>query len=199
MRKSFFLLLILVVSENCIAQHDGIGFRLGAPVGMSYKKYISNSTKAIEFGVGGMPRGIQQQYYRSSFGKDKDFDNKDYKNHAVEGNLVLQARFLFHYPLVVEGVEGRFEWYWGAGAFMKIAKVDYTYTDNSSPNVQESKTETDLDLGPEFPLGLEYTFEDIPLTIFTEASLFVEIANRPGIPAFYGGIGLRYNLFGGAL
>ncbi len=199
MMKNFFLLLILVVSENCLAQHDGIGFCLGAPVGMSYKKYISNSTRAIEFGLGGMPRGIQQQYYRNSFEKNNDFDNKDYKNHAVEGNVVLQARFLFHYPLVVEGVEGRFEWYWGVGAFMKIAKVDYTYTDNSSPSIQESKTETDLDLGPEFPLGLEYTFKDTPLTIFTEASLFVEIANRPGIPAFYGGIGLRYNLYGGAL
>ena len=199
MLRCFFLLLFLVVSEVCLAQHEGIGFRLGTPVGMTYKKYISNSTKAIEFGLGGFPRGIREQYYRNSFEKSNNFDNKDYKNHTVEGNLVLQGRFLFQYPFPVEGVAGRFEWYWGVGAFIKIAKVDYTYTDSSSPSIQESETETDVDLGPEFPLGLEYTFEDVPLTIFTEASFFVELVNRPGIAALYGGIGLRYNLYGGKL
>ena len=195
MMRYFFLLLILVVSKNSLAQHDGIGFRLGTPVGVSYKKYFSNSTKALEFGFGGLPRGFHQQYYQNSFEKN----NKDYKNHAVEGTLVLQGRLLFQYPLPVEGVNGAFEWYWGIGAFMKVAKIDYSYSDNSSPNTQESSTETDFDLGPEFPLGMEYTFEDVPLTIFAEASLFVEIVNRPGIPALYGGIGLRYNLYGGKL
>jgi hypothetical protein len=199
MTRLFLVFFVFILFKTTVAQHEAIGVRIGSPTGISYKKYLANSTAALEFGLGAQPRGAQQQYYRNSFEKDNDFEGDDYVNHSVENNLFIQARFLKHYPLHVEDVEGTFEWYWGMGALLKIAKVDYWYTASGAPGIQESSNVTDFNTGPEVPLGIEYTFDDIPLTLFGETSLFLEIVNRPGIPALYGGVGLRYNFFGGKM
>lgn len=193
------MFFVLLISKSVSGQHESLGVRLGTPTGIVYKKYLSNSTNALEFGFGAQPRGAQQQYYRNSFEKNDSFEGDEYTNHSVKNNLFVQGRFLKQYPWPVEGIEGSFEWYWGVGVLMKVANVNYRYTEQGIPNIQESQTVTDLDLGPELPLGMEYTFEDIPLTLFGEASLFLEIVNRPFVPALYGGIGLRYNFFGGKL
>lgn len=199
MKRFWLMFFVLVFSKTVVGQHESIGIRIGAPTGISYKKYLSNSTTALEFGLGGRPHGTQQQYYRNSFDKDNSFKDDTYVDHSINNSVFVQARVLKQYPLQIEDVEGDFEWYWGIGALMKVAKVDYRYTEPGTPGVQESSDVTDFDFGPEVPLGLEYTFEDVPLTLFGEASFFLEIVNRPGIPAMYGGVGLRYNFFGGKL
>lgn len=199
MMRLVVVFFVLVFSKTVVGQHESIGIRLGAPTGVSYKKYISNSTTALEIGLGGRPRGAQQQYYRNSFDKDNSFEDDTYVDHSVDNSVFVQMRVLKQYPLHIEDVEGDFEWYWGIGALMKVAKVDYRYTEPGTPGIQQSNNVTDFDLGPEVPLGIEYTFEDVPLTLFGEASLFLEIIDRPGVLAMYGGVGLRYNFFGGNL
>jgi hypothetical protein len=75
---------------------------------------------------------------------------------------------------------------------LKFANVDYRYR-NRDTGVLVRDSRTDIDLGPEGILGMEYTFEDIPLTIFGEFSLMVEFADRPGAFRGFSGAGARYN------
>ena len=85
---------------------------------------------------------------------------------------------------------GNLEWYWGVGGLVKFGSVEYRYRVNGN---LEKQLRSDFDFGPEGILGMEYTFEDVPLTIFGEFSLMVEILDRPGIFRGMSGAGVRYN------
>ena len=73
---------------------------------------------------------------------------------------------------------------------MKLATVDYRL---KRIDVVTTSTRTDIDIGPEGILGMEYTFEQVPLTIFGEFSLFIEIVDRPAALRGLSGVGVRYN------
>jgi hypothetical protein len=85
---------------------------------------------------------------------------------------------------------GKLQWYWGIGGLIKMARVDYRV---KKIDVVTTRSQTDIDIGPEGILGMEYTFEDVPLTIFGEFSLFVEIVDRPAALRGMSGVGVRYN------
>lgn len=176
--KNLLLTLLIFISVSAWAQHQSIGLRIGDPSGVTYKRYLSNSSHAFEFTLGSAQPGWNQSYYKNSFDEYDRFDNDIYQAHSVESTLYLQARYLKQYPFPVEGVEGDFEWYWGVGALFKVAKVNYRFRDENS--FLQRDVVTDIDFGPEVPLGLEYTFEDLPLTVFGEVSLVIELADRPG-------------------
>ncbi len=57
--------------------------------------------------------------------------------------------------------------------------------------VQERRT--DVDLGVDGVIGLEYTFKEAPISIFGDANLFLEIVDAPMFIYGQGGIGARYN------
>jgi len=191
MKKYFILLAFLFVGYLSFAQKQGIGLRLGDPVGLTYKKYLPRN-HAFEFGIGGASPQWHRTYYQNSFDEYSQYDNYRYIGHTVESTVYLQARYLFHYNIPVEGMEGKLDWYWGAGGMLKIAKIKYKYQDLENNPATRTDVKTDIDIGPEGILGLEYFFEDIPLTVFGEASLLVELADRPGSVRAFGGLGLRY-------
>lgn len=193
--RSIFISVLFLSYSYCHAQHEGLGLRLGEPTGITYKRYFSNSSNTLELGVGLVQRGWNGRYYRKSFKEYDKFSNVDYITHNVSSNFFIQSRFLKHYPWHIEGVDGDFEWYWGIGALVKIARVNYLYRTSPNTTLTESDEVTDLDLGPEIPLGVEYTFTDTPITLFAEVSVFIEIANRSGVAALNGGVGMRYNFF----
>jgi hypothetical protein len=186
--------LLILITLNLKAQHQAIGLRIGDPSGITYKQYFSNSSHAVEFGIGSVQPGWNKSYYRNSFNDYNRFNDDDYLDHFVESTLYLQGRWLKHYPWQVEGVEGSFEWYWGVGALLKVARVDYRFRDNGSVAVRQEDV-NDIDLGIEIPLGMEYTFADVPLTLLGEFGAFVELANRPGAVVLKGAVGIRYNFF----
>lgn len=194
--KVIFSIVLLLISVTTRSQHQSLGLRLGEPTGISYKRYITNSSNTIEVGIGWVQRGWNNRYYRKSFRNYSQFDADNYVAHTVENNFYVQGRFLKHYPWQVEGIEGDVEWYWGVGVLLKAARVNYRYEDTNAVPILESDTVTDVDLGPEVPFGMEYTFEDVPLTLFGEISLFIEVMNRSGIPSVNGALGIRYNFFG---
>ena len=74
---------------------------------------------------------------------------------------------------------------------LKLASIEYRYIDPQGPD--ETQMVTDIDIGPEGIIGMEYTFDDLPLTIFGDISLMIEILDRPGIPRGFSGVGVRYN------
>lgn len=190
--KRLAFLMMLIISTAAVAQQQGVGLRLGDPMGVSYKKYFGR-THAIEFGIGSAPANWNNQYYINSFQEYPRYDNYRYQNHTVQSTLYLQARYLFHYNIPVQNMEGKLEWYWGGGAMLKASKIQYRYQNREAPFAPTRDIINDIDLGPEGIIGLEYTFQDVPMTVFGETSLFMEIADRPATIRGFGALGVRYN------
>jgi hypothetical protein len=188
--KKIIAIIFSFITVTTIAQTQGIGVRLGEPMGITYKKYLGK-THAVEFGIGTSGPGWRQAYYENSFDNLNKFENYDYRSHQVKSTVYLQARYLIHNAIYVQDLEGKWDWYWGAGAVLKAAKVRYRYNDTEPP-YDESEIHNDVDLGPEGIIGMEYTFEEVPLTVFGEVSLMLEIVDRVTFQPF-AGAGVRYN------
>lgn len=182
--------VVLLTANAAIAQDRSLGLRVGYPLGISYKGYI-HSNRAVEFLIGTMPPGWNSRYYERSFGTYRDFDQYSYLSHNVRSTFYLQGRYLFQYDIPVQGMEGKLDWYWGAGALLKFASVSYQYQTREPPNNSYFETVTDIDFGPEFMAGMEYTFEDVPITLFGEVSVLIELANRPLVFRGFAGVGGR--------
>ncbi len=183
------VLIAFVVSAS--AQDRGIGLRAGEPSGISFKKYLPRN-KAIELGLGTTTFGWNGNYYRNAFRDFDRYEGYDYHSHQVRNTIYLQAKYLLQNNIQIEGMMGKLDWYWGIGGLLKMAQIDYRFRDNTTTN-NGLDTRTDIDLGPEGIIGMEYTFEDVPLTIFGDISLMIEFADRPGTFRGLSGVGVRYN------
>lgn len=191
MKKSMVFLILVFVCVELFAQDRGIGLRLGNPMGITYKKYLPRN-KAVEFGIGtNAAPGWYNHYYENSFHDFDKYEGFVYRSHHINSTVYLQGRYLLHYDIHIEGMMGKLDWYWGIGGMLKYASVEYRYRNTQGDDIR--KTTSDIDIGPEGILGMEYTFEDVPLTIFGDISLMIEILDRPGIPRGYSGVGVRYN------
>ena len=190
MKEIVALVCLLVCFLPSFSQDRGIGLRVGAPMGITYKKYLPKN-RAVEIGLGTLTSGWYGQYYENSFWDYKRYNGYRYVSHNVNSTVYLQGRYLFHYDIHIEGMMGKLDWYWGPGVMLKIASIDYRYRlDNGETR---RHTQTDVDLGPEGILGMEYTFEDVPITLFGEFSLMMEFADRPLAFRGFSGFGARYN------
>jgi hypothetical protein len=195
--KRILTVTIILCALSATAQRkypnlQGVGLRLGAPSGITYKKYVSK-WNALEFIVGSVPRDWNRTYYQNQFNSWTKYDSYIYLSHNIESVVYIQGRYLMHFNIPMEGTTGRLNWYWGLGGLAKIASVQYTYADPESSPTTRVTGVTDLDIGPEGVIGAEYTFEDIPVAVFAETSLMIEIVDRPGAARMFAGLGVRYN------
>src|SRR5688572_12943896 len=187
-KKIFFLFLIVLVAHSAEAQKlNSVGIRLIDPMGVTYKRYTTHN-KAIEVGIGTIPDKWLSAYYRSSFEDRDKYEGMWYRSSERNGTVYLFGRLLMQHNIPVVDLKGTLEWYWGVGAVFKTAKVEYHYSTPAEPFEYFTDERTDIDIGPDFIGGLEYTFEKVPVTLYTELSLFLEIADRTNIRAL-GGIG----------
>lgn len=161
-------------------------------MGVTYKKYVGKWT-ALEFTVGAASPYWSRTYYQNSFNDYSRYDSYIYLSHKLESTVYFQARWLMHFNIPVQDMEGKLNWYWGLGGVVKVAKLTYRFTDPASNPSTRSEVTSDIDVGPEGILGVEYTFEDIPLAVFGDASLMLEVADRPGAARTFGALGVRYN------
>jgi hypothetical protein len=185
-------------SSGSSSYNWGIGLRFGDPLGITVKKY--KNTAAWEFNLG---RSARWGYHYS----DKDFyrynkyDDRDlyhYAGHVPGSTTALQIHYLLHKP--INGAEG-LKFYYGGGAQFRFTPVTYRYYHNRYDNGSEwwkdwyytEERRTDIDLGIDGTLGLEYTFKDAPVSIFLDGNLFIELVNTPFLFSGQGGIGVRYN------
>jgi hypothetical protein len=181
---------LFFVIEPAFAQNQSIGVRLGNPIGVTYKRNIS-SDRALEFLIGSASPAWSSNYYKHSFSAHNRYDDYSYRSHRTTGTVYFQGRYLFEYNIPVQGMIGRLGWYWGLGAMLKIATVEYTYQQGDATAVLKDEY-TDLDIGPEALAGMSYVFEDVPLELFGEVSLLIELADRPLTLRAFGGVGVRY-------
>ncbi len=191
--KFYITLSLLLISFLGFSQDQSIGLRLGKPSSVTYKKFVSRS-HAFEVSLGSVPSDWGNSYYINSFSDYGSYDTYRYQNHQVQSTLYIQGRYLVHYPLQVEDLTGKVVWYWGLGGLFKTAKVQYRYHDQDAPYAPGTDIMNDIDFGPEAVLGLEYTFQDAPLTVFVEGSFMLELLDRPLTPQTFGAMGVRYNL-----
>jgi hypothetical protein len=194
MKYFFVALSFFFLSRSVYAQHQSVGLRMGTPTGFTYKKYLANSAGAIEAAFGTVSPEQHARYYRKSFRHYSEFDNQNYFSHKVNSTLYIQGRYLFQYPWEMSGA-GKYEWYWGIGGLLKLANITYTHFENNGNGSLIKTKKNDIDLGLDLPLGMEYTFEDAPITLFGEVGPFIELADRTGIVQLKGALGIRYNFF----
>lgn len=167
----------------------GVGLRLGDPAGITVKKY--NGGNAWEFNLGKSSRwgyNYGNSFYRYS--KYDDKDNYRYAGYYVGFSTALQVHYLWQKP--INGAQG-LSFYYGGGAQIRFTPVTYRYYYSEDWwSIREDRV-TNIDLGLDGTLGLEYTFSNAPVSMFLDATLFMEVVDAPFLFSGQGGIGVRYN------
>lgn len=197
-----FQAMILLSSGNLSAQNMGFGLRFGDPTGFTFKKY--NGDKAIEISLGrthwingnGWYNKHYNYWYDKNYSKYSDFA---YVGHRAYTPLGIQVNYLIHKDFKNSGTADLtgLKWYFGFGGSLGYQKYsyDYRYKVNGNPDwiYIERETHIDLDLGVNGVIGLEYTFEEVPISVFLDATLYMELFDQPFLFGWFSGLGGRYN------
>ncbi|WPR74198.1 hypothetical protein [Algoriphagus sp. NG3] len=190
--KYRLLILLFVLPFISIAQERGIGLRLGEPLSITYKDFLTDYI-SIEGMIGSA--GINgASYYQRDFESNLPEPNAFYVSHSASKGISFNVRSAYHEDITdVFGItEGYLLAYGGAGIQLRTTKVSYSYTDRLSSSLLKKDNRTNVDFGPEAFIGAEYYFDDVPLAVFGEAGFFLELIDRIGHIKGQGGIGVRY-------
>lgn len=197
--KRYVLMITIIImmgSNASFAQYKnwGMGLRLGDPSGVTAKKYFTNN-RALELSLG--RSGVWGYNYKNAFYRYDKFDEKDYdyRWHQLRSALSFQAHYLIHQPIKSNDFKG-LDWYYGFGGQLRTFTVDYEYRYYNTPDKRNGMIMydrvTDLDIGLDGIIGLEYSWREVPITVFTDLNLFMEIADSPFLFFLQGGVGARY-------
>lgn len=176
----------------------GIGLRAGDPSGLSFKYFYSDDVNyEINLGRTGL---LATNYYYDSFRRLDRFKDCecDYISHKVADSYSIQGHYLFMVPF--PDVEKLF-WYYGAGGQFRYITVEYDYKEkfykenNTFQWEKQSYTLYTYDFGIDGVAGMEYSLQGIPVTIFVDIDLFLELVDNPFIMRGQVGIGGRYNFY----
>lgn len=171
--------------------YQGIGFKAGDPFAITYKLYATEWL-AISIDGGIAAYGLYKDRYKELYVNSPGSDTLVYFNHQVEKDLFFSGKISYYQegPKFLKGLDI----YAGVGWQLRYAQVLYGYNHELTSQVTEFGTTTkEFDyMGPEFHLGLEYAYFDLPISAFIEANVFYDIVNEPSFVKFQGGIGLRF-------
>jgi hypothetical protein len=140
----FVLAILLQMNGNAQERGFGLGIILGEPTGVSGKLWTSGQN-AFDFAAAWSFQG--------------------------DGNLLLQADYVWHIFRLIPVPDGKLPFYVGVGAEMIFSH--------------------DPILGVRVPLGLDYMFNNAPVDIFVELVPILRLAPSTDFD-FAGGIGARY-------
>ena len=202
--RSLFFVAAFFVSTLAIGQSAGtigLGVKGGDPTGLTAKFY--RSSMAIELVVG-RPYYFSGHYYDHGYYNDRflkyDKYNNGYytlDNYRAYNPIAVQLHFL---KSKSTKAAKELKLYYGGGPQLRSHKVEYFYhyRDYYGPKGSDfvwrtgSDVYTNLDLGLDGVFGLEYTFSDLPLSIFADANLFLELVDDVNL-SLQGGLGVRFN------
>jgi len=204
--KKTLIASFVILSLSSSAQDWGIGVRMGDPSGISIKKYLNGrnkhtSGKALEisFGRTHLLRGSsyynkQFDWWNSNTGKYNEIDLLFYSANTPLG---IQIHYLLQQNISNIGTENvrGLDWYYGFGGQLNTQTLFFTYRykiDGNWVPVNDEKV-TDISLGADGVIGLEYTFDDAPVSVFADLTLFMELVDNPFVFLFQSGLGVRYN------
>jgi len=171
---------------------------LGDPLGLTAKRYLARG-RAWEFNLG------SGAYYRGYDYRDRFYDREKYRDFDYVGirwrsAVVFQAHYLYQKP--IKGIN-HLDWYWGFGGQLRSKSYiyHYRYRNYYGPGqgdynwVNASDKVTDIDLGADILIGLEWHIPGAPLSVFGDINLMFEIVDRPFALLPQGGAGIRFNLY----
>lgn len=200
--KKVILFALVLISVSANAQNWGVGVRLGDPSGLTIKKYFGS--RALELNIGRTHwyygRGWYDNRFDGWYDDNKfDYDGYEYLGYRANAGIALQLHYLWRKPIgkvAGEGVSG-LEWYVGVGGQVRnqIYYYNYRYKPKGSTTwvYVDQQRVNNFDLGVDGVIGLEYRFKEIPLAVFLDVNLFMEVIDDPFIFAFQSGAGVRYN------
>lgn len=163
-----------------------LGLRFGDPAGLTFKKYSGSTAWEVNLGRSYRwgYRYNDRFYHYERFGDRKLYD---YKGHDAGPTTALQVHWLKHKD--ISGAKN-LQFYYGLGPQARFTNVYYRYKFDGRDYYERF---TDIDLGIDGVLGLEYTIPGAPLSIFLDANVFVEVFDAPGWFQGQSGLGIRYN------
>jgi hypothetical protein len=183
--------VICPVSEYSEYPYQGIGIKLGDPFVITYKLY---ATKWLAFSIDGglAASGLYKNRYADLFNNYPGTDTLTYVNHDVEKDIHFSAKVSIYNsaPKFLKGID----YYLSLGWQFRYVDILYGYVDEISPgnNIFGTRTEQPDYMGPEIGLGIEYSYFELPITAFVEATWMYDIVNLPEYGKFQGGVGIRY-------
>ena len=196
MKKVIVLFLFLSAAFTGFSQ-KGIGIRLGDPSGITFKTYTGDN--ALEFSIG-RTHLLGKGYYNDHFFKwyaDGAFGYDDYSliSSKVSTPIGMHLHYLIHTDWFASEFDG-LQWYYGFGGQFRFQSFTHSYRHklegNSNWFYADTERVTDIDIGADGVLGAEYEFEDVPIRVFTDLTLFMEIVDSPFYFWFQYGLGGRY-------
>ena len=199
--KKLFIIIFIIFSIKTFSQNNGIGFRLGDPSGITFKRYTGGN--AWEINIGRTYIFDHNTWYYDKFVNWYDKKHFNYTAHDYESfnhitaPICLQIHYIFQKPIKEADSEyGKLEWYFGFGGQLRYQSYsfDYRYKIAGDPNWYYDKgSVTDFNIGVDGTAGIEYKFSKAPITAFLDFTLAMELYNEPF--NFWGqcGIGGRYN------
>lgn len=183
------------INNSEYSKNWGIGLRLGDPAGISIKKYIENG-KALELNFGRTSLWGIGRYNGRFNDLHIKYSHYKYEDFHIQSAFSIQLHYLFHKNVWdINGLEDfkGLQWYYGFGGQLRIINIKYYYEYYDIFWRKGVENVTDIDLGGDGVVGLEYTFEDVPISLFLDLNLFVELFDNPLLIWFQSGIGVRYN------
>lgn len=188
------LFIILFLPFLSFAQERGVGIRLGEPISITYKDFLSDYI-SYEFMIGS--GGVNSSsYYQRDFENNPPESNSFLVSNSAKKGVSLNARMAYHEDFTdAIGIEkGYLLGYAGAGVQFRSVQVTYLYTVSAvNPGlVPKQEERNNIDFGPEAFVGGEYYFDDVPISIFAEVGIFIELLDRLSHVKGQGGIGVRY-------
>lgn len=195
-RSITLTLFTFALSAALHAQAWGVGFRLGELSGLTVKKY--NGASAWEFNLGRAHSFVRDNYYYDSYARWYDRKHFGWKANEFLGYratvpLALQVHYLRQKP--VSGAAG-LDWYYGVGGQVRWQSYDFDYRyklqgENDWIYVAGERV-TEVDAGVDGVIGLEYKFNNAPVSLFLDGTLFMEVVDDPFLFWFQGGLGARF-------
>lgn len=186
---SIVLLMACWLEVEAQISQWGVGLRIGDPLGLTVKRYLPRG-KAWELNLG--RSGFYGYNYQKAFRRYDQFNGYEYRTHYLNNAFGVQVHYLIHKDLGLAEIPG-LDWYYGVGGQLRSYNVDYEYRIRRGNGWETTRDRvTDIDLGVDGIIGLEYSWREVPLTVFLDVNLLVEIVDSPFVLYLQGGTGVRY-------
>ncbi len=194
--KLRLIILLMLLPMLGLAQERGAGIRLGEPFSLTYKDFIEDYLSfEVMLGSGGVNGS---NYYRRSFENNPPASNAVFSGFSASRGVSINGRLALHedFTDMFEITEGYLLGYAGVGAQLRTTQVNYSYfVPNDNPQIgggiPRIEERSNVDFGPEAFVGAEYYFDELPISVFAEIGIFLELIDRVNFRG-QGGIGVRY-------
>ncbi|MCW5910257.1 MAG: hypothetical protein KIT62_04240 [Cyclobacteriaceae bacterium] len=190
--------IVCPIFETSQYPYQGIGFKMGDPLALTYKFY-PNKNWAFAADGGKAASGLYNKYYRNAFetylpDSLSDVQSISYLSHKANSDWFLEAKFLYQWD--AGKISKGLQFYAGLGWQWRSTRLTYDYLYEDTGPSQESNlrkfTRDRFTYGPVGVLGFEYSYFSLPISAFIEIEWFTDVLLDPGYQRFQGGVGLRY-------